>query len=94
MDSPAPATFMRAYEMLQQLAALDEYGNITKLGLFNFHLLKFDLKPKLSVVRLKNGRVSFGTSARQDVDQQLQLQLLQRDPFNYSYALWFVNYIY
>lgn len=38
MDPPAPETLMRALELLNYLAALDDDGNLTDLGSF-FHYL-------------------------------------------------------
>lgn len=32
MDPPAPETLMRALELLNQLGALDDYGELTELG--------------------------------------------------------------
>ena len=45
-DAPAPETLMRALELLNYLAALDDDGNLTPLGSM---LAEFPLDPQVSV---------------------------------------------
>ena len=45
MDPPAPETLMRALELLNYLAALDDDGNLTKLGQL---MSEFPLDPQMS----------------------------------------------
>lgn len=45
MDPPAPETLMRALELLNYLAALDDDGNLTELGAM---MAEFPLDPQLS----------------------------------------------
>ena len=45
MDPPAPETLMRALELLNYLAALDDDGNLTELGAM---MSEFPLDPQLS----------------------------------------------
>jgi hypothetical protein len=45
MDPPAPETLMRALEVLNYLGALDDEGNMTKLGEI---MSEFPLDPQLS----------------------------------------------
>lgn len=40
MDPPAPETLMRALELLNYLAALDDDGNLTDLGEYSLVPLK------------------------------------------------------
>ena len=51
MDPPAPETLMRALEMLNYLGALDDEGNMTKVG----HLIaEFPLDPQLATMLVKS----------------------------------------
>lgn len=45
MDPPAPETLMRALELLNYLAALDDDGNLTDLGAV---MAEFPLDPQLA----------------------------------------------
>lgn len=45
MDPPAPETLMRALELLNYLAALDDDGNLTELGSI---MSEFPLDPQLA----------------------------------------------
>lgn len=45
MDAPAPETLMRALELLNYLAALDDEGNLTPLGAI---MAEFPLDPQVS----------------------------------------------
>jgi len=45
MDPPAPETLMRALELLNYLAALDDDGNLTELGAI---MAEFPLDPQLA----------------------------------------------
>lgn len=45
MDAPAPETLMRALELLNYLAALDDEGNLTPLGAI---MAEFPLDPQLA----------------------------------------------
>ena len=45
MDPPAPETLMRALEVLNYLGALDDDGNLTKLGVI---MSEFPLDPQMS----------------------------------------------
>jgi HrpA-like RNA helicase len=45
MDPPAPETLMRALELLNYLGALDDDGNLTKLGTL---MSEFPLDPQMS----------------------------------------------
>ena len=45
MDAPAPETLMRALELLNYLAALDDEGNLTPLGSI---MAEFPLDPQVS----------------------------------------------
>jgi pre-mRNA-splicing factor ATP-dependent RNA helicase DHX15/PRP43 len=45
MDPPAPETLMRALELLNYLGALDDDGNLTKLGQL---MSEFPLDPQMS----------------------------------------------
>ena len=45
MDPPAPETLMRALELLNYLAALDDDGNLTDLGAV---MSEFPLDPQMS----------------------------------------------
>lgn len=50
MDPPAPETLMRALEMLNYLGALDDEGNMTRVG----HLIaEFPLDPQLATMLVK-----------------------------------------
>ena len=50
MDPPAPETLMRALEMLNYLGALDDEGNMTRIG----HLIaEFPLDPQLATMLVK-----------------------------------------
>lgn len=44
MDAPAPETIMRALELLNYLAALDDDGNLTELGKI---MAEFPLDPQV-----------------------------------------------
>ena len=44
MDPPAPETLMRALELLNYLAALDDDGNLTELGAI---MAEFPLDPQV-----------------------------------------------
>lgn len=44
MDAPAPETLMRALELLNYLAALDDDGNLTALGSI---MAEFPLDPQV-----------------------------------------------
>lgn len=44
MDAPAPETLMRALELLNFLAALDDDGNLTQLGAI---MAEFPLDPQV-----------------------------------------------
>jgi pre-mRNA-splicing factor ATP-dependent RNA helicase DHX15/PRP43 len=44
MDAPAPETLMRAFELLNYLAALDDEGNLTPLGCI---MAEFPLDPQV-----------------------------------------------
>ena len=46
VDAPAPETLMRALELLNYLAALDDDGNMTALGGI---MAEFPLDPQVSV---------------------------------------------
>lgn len=46
MDAPAPETLMRALELLNYLAALDDEGNLTPLGAI---MAEFPLDPQVSL---------------------------------------------
>ncbi|PZC73126.1 hypothetical protein B5X24_HaOG209984 [Helicoverpa armigera] len=48
MDPPAPETLMRALELLNYLAALDDDGNLTDLGAV---MAEFPLDPQLAAIR-------------------------------------------
>lgn len=51
MDPPAPETLMRALEMLNYLGALDDEGNMTRIG----HLIaEFPLDPQLATMLVKS----------------------------------------
>jgi pre-mRNA-splicing factor ATP-dependent RNA helicase DHX15/PRP43 len=43
MDPPAPETLMRALELLNYLAALDDDGNLTDLVGFRRNIFEFNL---------------------------------------------------
>jgi pre-mRNA-splicing factor ATP-dependent RNA helicase DHX15/PRP43 len=45
MDPPAPETLMRALELLNQLGALDDWGELTELGQL---ISEFPLSPMLA----------------------------------------------
>lgn len=45
MDPPAPETLMRALELLNYLGAIDDDGNLTKVGNI---MSEFPLDPQLS----------------------------------------------
>ena len=55
MDPPAPETLMRALELLNQLGALDDYGELTDLGnlMSDFPLEPMLAKMLISSVKLK-----------------------------------------
>lgn len=56
MDAPAPETIMRALELLNYLAALDDEGNLTEMGKI---MAEFPLDPQVcrSILQLT---ASFG----------------------------------
>lgn len=47
VDAPAPETLMRALELLNYLAAMDDEGNLTALGSV---MAEFPLDPQASVL--------------------------------------------
>jgi pre-mRNA-splicing factor ATP-dependent RNA helicase DHX15/PRP43 len=47
VDKPAPETLMRALELLNYLAAMDDDGNLTTLGAI---MAEFPLDPQASVL--------------------------------------------
>ena len=49
VDAPAPETLMRALELLNYLAALDDEGNLTPLGAM---MADFPLDPQVRVTLL------------------------------------------
>lgn len=46
VDAPAPETLMRALELLNYLAALDDEGNLTPLGVI---MAEFPLDPQVNL---------------------------------------------
>ena len=46
VDAPAPETLMRALELLNYLAALDDEGNLTTLGMM---MAEFPLDPQVRI---------------------------------------------
>lgn len=58
MDPPAPETLMRALELLNQLGALDDWGELTEMG----HLMSvFPLEPMLAKMLIASAK--FGCSS-------------------------------
>jgi pre-mRNA-splicing factor ATP-dependent RNA helicase DHX15/PRP43 len=55
VDAPAPETLMRALELLNYLAALDDEGNLTPLGAI---MAEFPLDPQVSTSRPTSVRVT------------------------------------
>jgi pre-mRNA-splicing factor ATP-dependent RNA helicase DHX15/PRP43 len=51
MDPPAPETLMRALELLNDLGALDDEGELTKVGEL---IAEFPLEPQLSKILLNS----------------------------------------
>lgn len=51
MDPPAPETLMRALQLLSDLEALDDNGELTKVGSI---MAEFPLEPQLSKVLLNS----------------------------------------
>ncbi|KAJ7749744.1 P-loop containing nucleoside triphosphate hydrolase protein [Mycena metata] len=51
VDAPAPETLMRAFELLNYLAALDDNGNLTSLGAA---MAKFPVEPQLAKMLIVN----------------------------------------
>lgn len=74
MDPPAPETLMRALELLNYLAALDDDGNLTDLGLFDILLLFGSVSNVFCVslfFRICNVRIPSGSTVGKNVDCQL-----------------------
>eukprot|EP01124_Arcella_intermedia_P031991 TRINITY_DN7377_c0_g1_i1.p1 TRINITY_DN7377_c0_g1~~TRINITY_DN7377_c0_g1_i1.p1 ORF type:complete len:726 (+),score=192.02 TRINITY_DN7377_c0_g1_i1:306-2180(+) len=53
MDPPAPETLMRALELLNYLGALDDEGNLTKVGSM---MAEFPLEPQLSKMLISSAK--------------------------------------
>lgn len=53
MDPPAPETLMRALQLLSDLEALDDEGDLTKVGSI---MAEFPLEPQLSKVLLNSAQ--------------------------------------
>ena len=87
VDAPAPETLMRALELLNYLAALDDDGNLTPLGAI---MADFPLDPQVRAFDPHDERSQL-TRARSDGEdayRQPRVQLQQRDPDNSCDALW------
>ncbi|KXS16122.1 P-loop containing nucleoside triphosphate hydrolase protein [Gonapodya prolifera JEL478] len=60
LDPPAPETLMRALEMLNYLGALDDDGNLTKLGQI---MAEFPLDPQIAKVLIESPKYSCSDEA-------------------------------
>lgn len=89
VDAPAPETLMRALELLNFLAALDDEGNLTHLGAT---MAEFPLDPQVRVMALSRRiclNVSLGPAC-ENAYRQPGVQVQQRDPHDRLHAIWYV----
>jgi len=69
MDPPAPETLMRALELLNDLGALDDEGELTKIGemVWNLRIQRYFFKLKIKMIFFPlDGRIPLGASTRKD----------------------------
>jgi pre-mRNA-splicing factor ATP-dependent RNA helicase DHX15/PRP43 len=88
VDAPAPETLMRALELLNFLAALDDDGNLTPLGAM---MSEFPLDPQVRFLTCRPCcSYSYSYADVQDAHRQPRIQLQSRDSDNCRDALWHV----
>ena len=72
VDAPAPETLMRALELLNYLAALDDEGNLTALGGI---MAEFPLDPQVIFSPFNGDRCSPPCSAGQNAHREPGVQV-------------------
>jgi pre-mRNA-splicing factor ATP-dependent RNA helicase DHX15/PRP43 len=83
MDPPAPETLMRALELLNYLGALDDDGNLTRLGT---QMAEFPLDPQLSKMLLMSPKFQCSNEILSIVSLLSVPQLFVRPPENKAQA--------
>jgi HrpA-like RNA helicase len=88
VDAPAPETLMRALELLNFLAALDDDGKLTPLGAM---MSEFPLDPQVRFTICRPCcSYSYSCADVQDAHRQPRIQLQSRDSDNRRDAFWHV----
>ena len=86
VDAPAPETLMRALELLNFLAALDDEGKLTPLGAM---MSEFPLDPQVRFTTCYSCySYSYPCADVQDAHSQSGIWLQSRDSNNHCYAFW------
>jgi HrpA-like RNA helicase len=87
VDAPAPETLMRALELLNYLAALDDDGNLTPLGAI---MAEFPLDPQASLLQAileVFSLIGSGFLVGEDAHCEPRVQMQQRDLDYNSYVV-------
>lgn len=87
MDPPAPETLMRALELLNYLAALDDDGNLTDLGAV---MAEFPLDPQLAKMLIASCNHNCSNEIL-SITAMLSGKLLSRESM--QVVLLFLNYL-
>ena len=79
MDPPAPETLMRALELLNYLAALDDDGNLTELGAI---MAEFPLDPQVGEEKEKENeeKEKENGEKEKEIEEKEQIQVQCGDP--------------